>query len=154
MATDYSYEELGSGAELELPETLSLNEGAPGPEMGKWGEEFVNHYLERQKRLGAIIDFVWINNAQESGRPYDFEVHFADDNGIQTDYIEVKSTRLDRKEVFEISIQQVKFASEQKEHFHIFRVFNAGDKEQVKLIRITDLNMRMSQKQVKLCMLI
>lgn len=154
MASDYTYESLGSGPQLNVSVTSTLSDQAADPEIGQWGEELVGSYLENQKRSGVIIDYSWKNKREESGCPYDFEVHFADDSGLQTDYIEVKSTVSDTKEVFEISIQQVKFASEKNEHFHIFRVFNAGDMENVKLIRITDLNMRMSQKQVKLCMFI
>ena len=107
-----------------------------------------------QKAVGNIVDVIWSNQEGERGNPYDFEVHFADENGIQTDYIEVKSTMSDSKEVFPISVQQIKFADEKKDNFHIYRVFNAGHPEKVKLIRIHDLNLRLSQKQVKLCMMI
>lgn len=155
MASDYTYESLGSGKELEVSITSTLSDHSADPEIGQWGEELVGSYLERQKKQGIIIDYDWKNKSDESGAPYDFEVYYADSSGgVLTDYIEVKSTVFDTKEIFEISIQQVKFAIEKKEHFHIFRVFNAGDMEKVKLIRITDLNMRMSQKQVKLCMFI
>jgi len=154
MATDYSYDELGKGPELDLPMTTTLGNEAGDPEVGFWGEELVAQYLDKQKEVGNIIDFSWKNSSNETGLPYDFEVNYADESGMHTDYIEVKSTRTNDKEVFEVSVQQIKFAEDKKQRFHIFRVFNAGCLENVRLIRITDLNIRLSQKQVKLCMLI
>ena len=154
LASDYTYDELGHGGDLPLPEEVSLEDGDGVAEVGYWGELLVYQYLLAQKAVGNIIDVHWSNQDGEKGNPYDFEVHFADDNGMHVDYIEVKSTMSESKEVFQISVQQIKFADEKKENFHIYRVFNAGNPEKVRLIRIHDLNMRLSQKQVQLCMMI
>lgn len=153
MATEYTYDELGSGVALATGQTVALNNEAGDPEIGLWGESVVAHYLDKQKERGNIIDYKWLNNDEEMGLPYDFEVYCAGDNGAQMDYIEVKSTASNDKGVFEISVQQIKFA-EGKKNFHIYRVFNAGSSDRVRLIRITDLDMRLSTKQVKLCMFI
>ncbi|XP_053402751.1 uncharacterized protein LOC123550539 [Mercenaria mercenaria] len=152
MATEYTFDELGYGEDLPVP--LNLEEGAADPEIGRWGEQLVAHYLEKQKELGNIIGYLWRNKEEEAGFPFDFEVQIQDENGTRKDYIEVKSTQSSDKEVFQISVQQIKFADEKGDGFHIYRVFNAGHSEKVRLIRITDLNMRLSTKQVKLCMMI
>ena len=152
MASEYTFDVLGSGSDLQNVVTLIDSEG--DPEIGRWGENLVACYLQRKKEAGNIIDYTWSNHQTETGAPYDFVVHFADDDGIHEDYIEVKSTVSDDKEVFEISVQQIKFAEEKKGSYHIYRVFNAGNPEKVKLIRIYDLDLRLTQKQVRLCMLI
>lgn len=124
-------------------------------EIGRWGESVVyNFLLQEKENWDHIIDIVWQNEEHEMGYPYDFEVHMATEEGITVTYIEVKSTLSDTKEVFEISYPQIQFAKEQKEYFHIYRVFNAGDSDKVRLVRIDNLSMRIDQKQVRLCMMI
>lgn len=157
MATDYEHDNLGSVVDLAIVKTLTLHEGAGDLEIGRWGEALVAEYLQGQKELGNISDYKWANTEEETGSPYDFEVQIAgenDENDICKNYIEVKSTLANDKEVFEISIQQIKFANRKKSSYHIYRVFNAGNSERVRLIRITNLDMRLTNKQVKLCMLI
>ncbi|XP_060585230.1 uncharacterized protein LOC132741150 [Ruditapes philippinarum] len=154
MATDYLYEDLGTGKDLGNIDSLTLCDDAAGPEIGEWGEALVAQYLERQKQLGKILDYFWKNSEEETGCPFDFEIQLSGNSGILSNYIEVKSTVSEDKEVFEISMQQIQFAEHEKEKFHIYRVFNAGNPERVKLIRITNLDMRLAKKQVKLCMLI
>lgn len=133
---------------------MTLGPGAADFEVGRWGEKLVAQYLDKQKELGNIIEYMWRNDEDEVGDPFDFEVMVKDENGFHKDYIEVKSTKSNNKEVFQISVQQIKFADEKKNRFHIYRVFNAGDSERVRLIRLTDLDTRLSTKQVRLCMLI
>ena len=145
---------MGLGGNLPLPRNLSLGQESGVPEVGYWGECLVHQYLLAQKAAGNILDVFWINEEEERGSPYDFEVHFEDDTGLHVDYIEVKSTLSESKEVFQVSVQQIKFANEKKGNYHVYRVFNAGNPEKVRLIRIHDLDLRLSQKQVRLCMLI
>ena len=154
LASDYTYDELGHGGGLPVPRDLELSEEPGVPEVGNWGERLVYQYLLAQKTAGNIIEVIWVNQEEEMGSPFDFEVHFADDTGFHVDYIEVKSTMSDSKEMFQISVPQIKFADDKKENFHIYRIFNAGNPEKVKLIRIHDLSLRLAEKQVKLCMLI
>ncbi|KAK3086464.1 hypothetical protein FSP39_018803 [Pinctada imbricata] len=133
FASEYVFEELGSGAALKVPPShITLGQGSEKPEIGRWGE-----YLD-----------------DETGNPYDFEVIVEGEEGTEVIYIEVKSTLSDKKDLFEISAQQVDFARQVKERFHIYRVFNAGDMETVRLVRIDNLSLCMDKKQVKLCMLI
>ncbi|XP_045191511.2 uncharacterized protein LOC123548375 [Mercenaria mercenaria] len=154
MATDYIYDELGSGKDLCVIDTLTLSEDSGGPEIGQWGEALVAQYLQRQKDLGNILDYSWKNSEEETGCPFDFEIQLTGKSGNINNYIEVKSTVSEDKEIFEISLQQIQFADHEKENFHIYRVFNAGNPERVKLIRIANLDLRLEKKQVKLCMLI
>ena len=154
LTSDYTYDELGSGSDLLSPLDFTQSDDTGLLEVGNWGEHLVYQYLLAKKESRMISDVIWLNQEEEQGKPYDFEVIFANEAETITHYIEVKSTLSESKEVFPISVQQIKFATEKKENFHIYRVFNAGNPEKVRLIRIHDLYLRMTQKQVKLCMLI
>ncbi|KAL3859494.1 hypothetical protein ACJMK2_009713 [Sinanodonta woodiana] len=151
MAGEYTYDELPPMDNLIIPEMITSGEGHT--EVGIWGEQLIYNYLMKMKDVeGTIQEVKWINKEGETGAPYDLEVYYQ--NNPQVHYIEVKSTQSNNKEVFEISLPQIKFAERQKEHFHIYRVFNAGNSLLVRLIRISNLDMRLEQKQVRLCMLI
>lgn len=76
------------------------------------------------------------------------------DFGIVQIFIEVKMILIDDKDVFEIFFQQIQFVQEYWENFYIYRVFNVGDLERVRLVRINNISFRMDQKQVRLWMMI
>lgn len=76
------------------------------------------------------------------------------DFGIVQIFIEVKTILIDDKDVFEIFFQQIQFVQEYWENFYIYRVFNVGDLERVRLVRIDNISFRMDQKQVRLWMMI
>lgn len=76
------------------------------------------------------------------------------DLGIVQIFIEVKTILIDDKDVFEIFFQQIQFVQEYWENFYIYRVFNVGDLERVRLVRINNISFRMDQKQVWLWMMI
>ena len=112
-------------------------------------------YLLQQKEMhDDIYDVIWTNDVEESGKPYDFEVVCTPGDEAYTLYIEVKATRSSQKEVFEISSNEVKFASEQGECYHIYRIFNAGATGQVQLVRLTNVSHKMDNKEVRLLMVI
>ncbi len=96
-----------------------------------------------------------MNDADESGAPFDFLVKIRDPDNptdIIDIYIEVKATQSDKKSFFEISAQEVKFAQEKQEYYHLYRVFNAGDSSNVRLTRLENLAHKMDTHQVKLCL--
>ena len=69
-------------------------------------------------------------------------------------YVEVKATRSHHKQMFEISPNEIQFALDQKENYHLFRVFNAGDPERVRIAKIVNVRDQLEKKTVKLCMMI
>jgi hypothetical protein len=83
------------------------------------------------------------------GLPYDFELIHGDDSRV---YVEVKSTRSDQKACFGISIQQVLFATDKGQSYHIYRVYCAGDTERVRLARVDNVAQRLVSKQLQLFM--
>lgn len=158
LASDYTYEELCQGSNLKNPPEIQLDmeqDEAGLQEIGRWGEHIVYQYLLQQKDNDPdIVEVKWCNAENEIGSPYDMELSRKTDSGIVKTFIEVKTTLTDDKDVFEISSQQIQFAKEHRENFHIYRVFNAGDQERVRLVRINNLSLRMDQKQVRLWMMI
>ena len=97
----------------------------------------------------------WVNEVEETGCPYDFLVKIRDPetpSEIIEIYIEVKATKSNNKSFFEISAQEVKFAQEKQEYYHLYRVFNAGDSSNVRLARLENLAYKMDSQQVRLCL--
>nr|KAG5712633.1 hypothetical protein BaRGS_029688 [Batillaria attramentaria] len=155
FASETEYEELGRGGDLQIPTSVTLSEASDRTEIGRWGELLVYDYLQKQKEMcSEIYDIIWANDVAESGKPYDFEVVCTTEDEAFSLFIEVKATRSSKKEVFEISSNEVKFASEHGERYHIYRIFSAGNTGQVQLVRLTNVTHRMDTKEVRLLMVI
>ncbi|KAL8608369.1 hypothetical protein ACOMHN_002602 [Nucella lapillus] len=155
LASETEYEELGRGGDLKVPTNVTLSESSNRVEVGRWGELLVFDYLRQQKDMHSdIYDVIWTNQAEESGKPYDFEVVCTTEDEAYTIFVEVKATQSSQKEVFEISANEVKFASEHGERYHIYRIFSAGVTGQVQLVRLTNVSHRMDCKEVRLLMVI
>jgi hypothetical protein len=110
--------------------------------IGKWGEEYALKYLQKKfctkysngniekKPDGLIIKFNgqikvevhWLNKDEDNGEGYDIEVI----ENLNKKYIEVKSTKADAKDWFEVSRRQWELAQEEGDNFHIYRIYNAG----------------------------
>ncbi|XP_067652769.1 uncharacterized protein [Haliotis asinina] len=156
-ASELVYEELVPGEDLQMPDALVLEDHQDMSAIGRWGETLVKHYLLQQMAFNKdIVDVRWVNETGESGLPYDFEITCLDDESSEsrTVYIEVKSTLKDEKKHFDISSREVNFAHAQKEQYQIYRVFNAGNSQNVKLLRIDNIALKMDQGKLKLFMYI
>lgn len=97
-------------------------------DVGRWCEEFVNSYLT--KGNNAIAEVFWMNEDQESGKPFDFRV-------VQNDkehFIDVKGTPSDVKDLVYLSPNEWKFMLEKKEDYSIYRVYNAGKDARIEII--------------------
>ena len=89
---------------------------------GWWGEKHVYHFLRDEYKHDSSVIVDWVNGEKESGKPYDIEVRFKD----RIDYVEVKSTRTESKRNFELSFNELNFASLHGDNYVICRVFLAG----------------------------
>ena len=78
-----------------------------------------------------IVSVKWLNKYNESRSHYDIGVT---ENG-EEHYIEVKSTKTDDKEWFEVSRRQWELSQEEGDKFSIYRIYGAGT-EKPKLIKI------------------
>lgn len=138
---------------LETPKEIDRDVLSQKAKMaiGRWGEEYALKCLKKNLRdkypkgkveetedgftislnERMIVKVQWLNKINDRGEGYDIKVI---DNNVE-EYIEVKSTKTDTKDWFEVSGKQWKLMERIKDKFHIYRVYNAGTKE-AKLIDI------------------
>jgi hypothetical protein len=121
---------------------------------GRWGEEYVYKHLRTKKYayLENIVDtedgfkgyidddeveVKWLNKSEDQGKGYDFLIL---NNGLETSYIEVKSTRGGKKELHRVSAAQWGLAtalhkSGEGGRYKLYVVINAGS-EKAKVIQV------------------
>jgi len=112
--------------------------------IGRWGEEYALRCLKEEKtkehQTGilaetergftikkdgqTVVEVTWLNKYEDCGRGYDIELV---ENGLMY-YIEVKSTKTDAKDWFDLSRDQWELMNEKKERFFVYRVYNSGTK--------------------------
>ena len=157
---DITFEDLSSIIRHIDVSGVSLDvSGSDNEDVGRWGEEWVYEYLQHvynEEIQNQQVDITWCNRETESTRPFDIAIEiFKPNHKSEVHFIEVKSTKAEAKEMFEVSLQQVLMAHEKKHFYHIYRVYNAGsaaDKIKLKILRnVTQL---MGGKVVQMCMFI
>ncbi|PNH09659.1 hypothetical protein TSOC_003664 [Tetrabaena socialis] len=143
--------------------------------IGRWGEEHVFRHLTRQleqqqqqrraasraapgacgggaleARAGseAVDRVVWVNRERESYLPYDLYISHADDT---TTYIEVKASASKTKDLFEISLPELRFAEEQGARYELYRVRGAGGPSPI-IVRLGDPISLLRRRAVSLCL--
>lgn len=117
--------------------------------IGEWGEQLVNSFLCHWKDSGDLrgpAHILWCNQSGESGQPYDFKLTFGPAGGQVVVYVEVKSTIKKEKSFIHLSANELDFALKEKERYHIFRVYSAGDAHNVRLCRIQNLAQHLHTK--------
>jgi hypothetical protein len=124
--------------------------------VGRWGEALVYHYLMIRHPKGKVF---WVNKDSESMACYDIKIEEPMTvNGcdrIVTTFIEVKSTRYNALNTFEISPNEWSFASGAPAvHYDIYRVYNAGDANNVRIHIVRDLLESVTDRRVRLCLAI
>ncbi len=121
--------------------------------IGEWGEQLVNSFLCHWKDSSdprRPADVLWCNQSGESGQPYDFKLTFEPARGPGVVYVEVKSTIKKEKSFIHLSANELDFALKEKERYHIFRVYSAGDAQNVRLCRIQNLAQHLHTKDLAL----
>ena len=69
-----------------------------------------------------------------------------------TTYVEVKTTRFQENNIFELSLWEWEFATANpKVPYHIYRVYNAGNSSKVSISIIRDVHESIKQGKIKLC---
>ncbi|KAF7655711.1 hypothetical protein LDENG_00052270 [Lucifuga dentata] len=139
----------------QRPTTVVLT-GDHSTAIGEWGEQLVNSFLcqwrdsSDPRRPEHVL---WCNQSGESGQPYDFKLTFGPANSGREPwvvYVEVKATVKREKSFVQLSANELDFALKQKEHYHIFRVYSAGDSQNVRLCRIQNLAQLLHTKDLAL----
>ena len=151
---DDLYEELPLNNDLDIVKQMDFGENPIKEEIGRWGEQFVFSFLQSQAKYlqhEEEVEIRWMNEIQNTTTPYDFEILRG--KTVKT-FVEVKSTSSAQKEAFEISVQELSFALEKREAFHLYRVFNAGKPSSVRLLRLKNVAAHLEKKNLKLCLVI
>lgn len=150
------FDHLGSADGLPLPCDVTINEDSDTTAIGIWGEHLVKNFLEKCKSDGAshIIDVVHCNSDYETGLPYDFVVKQQCGDVVTEVYIEVKTTVSNSKACFQISLNQLLFAHQHGQSYHLYRVYSAGNPKEASLSKIENLRDKMLQEKVRLMMII
>ncbi|XP_014916077.1 uncharacterized protein LOC106964848 isoform X1 [Poecilia latipinna] len=141
--------------DMELPcqrpdTVVFLDEQMDLAAVGEWGEQLVNSFLCHWRDSSdptRPTHVLWCNQSGESGQPYDFKLAFGEAEAI---FVEVKSTVKREKSFIHMSANELDFALKEKERYHIYRVYNAGDAQNVRLCRIQNLAQHLHTKDLAL----
>lgn len=118
--------------------------------IGMWGEQLVNSFLCNWRdgvKPGRPTQVLWCNEIGESGQPYDFKLVFGSSSVV---YVEVKATVKCDRSFIHLSANELDFALREKERYHIFRVYSAGDAQNVRLCRVQNLAQHLHTKDLAL----
>uniref|UniRef100_A0A3Q3EGQ4 Wu:fj29h11 n=1 Tax=Kryptolebias marmoratus TaxID=37003 RepID=A0A3Q3EGQ4_KRYMA len=124
--------------------------------IGEWGERLVNSFLCSWRDGGdpaRPTHVLWCNESGESGQPYDFKLTFeggAAPGPGPVVFVEVKSTVRKEKSFIHLSANELDFALKEKDRYHIYRVYSAGDAQNVHLCRIRNLAQHLHTKDLAL----
>ena len=124
--------------------------------IGKIGEEIVYSYfcnLYKEALEAQSVEIHWLNEAEETGQPYDLRIKHLE-SGIEDLFVEVKTTVAEEEREFEISSQQLKFAFETGEQFHLYRVSGLATQSDFRLKCLPNLASHMDKKAVKTYMIL
>lgn len=133
--------ETKTDVDADIPQSSSLN----AINVGYWGENYVYKFLRQKfgkeeeleetdlgftklKQSQTKIEVKWLNKKGERGKGYDFVIV---SDGIEIEYIEVKSKRGGEEELIPITGEQWEFARKlfdrgEGEKYKIYLVSNAG----------------------------
>lgn len=121
--------------------------------IGEWGEQLVNSFLctwRDGSDPGRPAHILWCNQSGESGQPYDFKLTFGTGAAPGVVFVEVKSTVKREKSLIHLSANELHFALKEKEQYHMYRLYNAGDAQNVRLCRIRNLAQHLHTKDLEL----
>jgi hypothetical protein len=143
--------------------------------IGRWGESLVYQYLLFQYPDSKVT---WLNEKEETNASYDLKLERKGNSshhnssiinmksnhscpsggpqrqiGAKTIFIEVKATQYSDKNVFQISKWEWDFMSSlPRVQYDIYRVYNAGDGQKVKLTVYRDVFKLVEERKIQLCL--
>ena len=149
---NFSVRETASGAALAACAPWRCDV-ADARAVGRWGEALVYNYLVATRPGWTVT---WLNELEESTSFYDvrLESPVSESGGRRTIFVEVKTTRSRDKNVFEMSPNEWSFASRPGVDYRVYRVFSAGDRDNVRLTVVRDPFRSVNERAVALCLAI
>ncbi|XP_039509577.1 protein NO VEIN isoform X2 [Pimephales promelas] len=142
--------------DCSIPQTLVLPaDQEDSASIGQWGEQlvfsFLTHWRETGGRSGPS-EITWFNERGESGRACDFKLSFPGSAGEaeREIFVEVKTTVRRDRHFIHMSANELDLALKERERYHIYRVYGAGDVRHVRLCRIKNLAQHLHSKSLEL----
>ncbi|XDV45221.1 hypothetical protein PO909_013352, partial [Leuciscus waleckii] len=142
--------------DCSIPQTLVLpTDQEDTASIGQWGEQlvfsFLTHWKENGGRSGPS-EITWFNERGESGRACDFKLSFPglSGEGEREIFVEVKTTVRRDRHFIHMSANELDLALKERERYHIYRVYGAGDVQHVRLCRIKNLAQHLHSKSLEL----
>ena len=162
--SEVDFEDLPFDGDTRILDRIPLVDNPNKEDIGRWGEQCVFEFLRNQAKYvppDVQVEIIWVNERGNTTAPYDIEIRRhpcgvrGDDirNTVIT-YIEVKTTSSEQKDLFELSVPELRFAIDNQEALHLYRVFNAGNPDSVRIRRLKNVAAHLERKTVKLCMVI
>uniref|UniRef100_A0A8C1AH32 Wu:fj29h11 n=1 Tax=Cyprinus carpio carpio TaxID=630221 RepID=A0A8C1AH32_CYPCA len=134
-----------------MPQTLVLPKDKEDTgSIGQWGEQLVHSFLTHWRENGGPSQITWFNEKGESGRACDFKLTFTNNGSTQEVFVEVKTTVRRDRHFIHMSANELDLALKEKERYHIYRVYGAGDAQHVRLCRIKNLAQHLHSKSLEL----
>ena len=160
--SEVDFEDLQFNGDQRILERIPLVDNPNKEDIGRWGEQCVFEFLQEQARSfpPGSCEIIWMNENENTTTPYDIEIrqHISgvkeSDKRTVVTFVEVKTTSSDQKDSFELSVPELQFALKHQVAFHLYRVFNAGKPDIVRIRRLQNLATHLEKKTVKLCMVI
>lgn len=115
---------------------------------GRQGEMLVFQYLQRKYPNETIV---WVNENDETGRPYDIHMIIKSENNRE-EFIEVKTTRTFDQNTFPISIGEVEYLLKHSSNYFIYRVYYADHLASSTITVINKIKDNLQLKHLKLSM--
>lgn len=101
------------------------------------------------------MEIIWLNENFEQGKPYDFIL-----KNFQTkliNYIEVKSTLSNNRQLIPITFNEIQYCcslSDENQHFQIYRIYNTGQLNKIKLKIVENVEEKLRKHDLELFLLI
>lgn len=117
---------------------------------GRNGEDFVFRYLQWKYPNEEIV---WVNQKTESGLPFDIRLVYKTKQR-QTELIEVKTTRSNIQNTFQMSIGEIECLLANPDSYSIYRVYHNNDEKLSTITILSQLKVHLQKKHLAISMTI
>jgi len=122
-------------SELRSLDSLSFNKNW---NTGRMGEEIAYLYLRKLHSKSPHLNVRWINEKEERGGPFDISLYDRDRKEV-VEYIEVKATCMEVREMFPVSTNEWEFARQMGDKFTILRISGVDEEKKNEELLHVDL---------------
>lgn len=129
-------------------------------QIGRIGECIVFQYLKRrfENRVSTttkspLYQVSWLNETEDNRAAYDLTIDPSSSIGGGRIFVEVKSSRFDENNVFQLSLWEWQFLTQLPVvNYHIYRVFSAQDRTKTRITVLTNVRRLVEMGRVQLCL--